>query len=170
MNTHPRFTLLENGSLALAIISFGIMAGFFWTYSFNVNYAMLEVDGATYARMQSLFNVNVRHAMFFSFFAGAGILSALAVILNVKHRQHPSFWLLLLATLIYILGIIVFTKYVNLPLNYYTESWNPAQLPADWQSIRDQWNQANLLRVAFAFSAFIFAIIAILLRASSNKA
>ncbi len=38
------------------------MAGFFWTYSDNVNLAMLQVDGATYATVQSLFNMNVRHA------------------------------------------------------------------------------------------------------------
>ncbi len=42
----------------------GIMAGFFYTYTFNVNLAMLEVDGSTYAVVQSLFNENVRHPMF----------------------------------------------------------------------------------------------------------
>ena len=65
VRTPAFFTFLENSSLALATIVFGIMAGFFWTYSFNVNYAMLQVDGSTYVQVQSLFNQNVRHSMFF---------------------------------------------------------------------------------------------------------
>lgn len=163
--THS-YSLLENGSLLLTIIVMGIMAGFFWTYTFNVNAAMLEVDGPTYAKVQSLFNINVRHAMFFIFFFGGGFFSVLALIINYKYWQSHDFHLLLAASLIYIFGIIAFTHQVNLPLNAYTESWNPQQLPADWESIRDQWNQANAIRVATSFGSFVLATLALLVRAS----
>ncbi|MEZ5535580.1 MAG: DUF1772 domain-containing protein [Thiolinea sp.] len=166
MERTPHYTLPENGSLLLAIIVLGIMAGFFWTYTFNVNYAMLEVDGATYARVQSLFNVNVRHFMFFIFFFGGGFFSVLALLINYKHWQGHDFHLLLAASLIYLFGIIAFTHQVNLPLNYYTESWDPLNLPADWERIRAQWNQANTIRVVTSFSAFLMAALALLLRAS----
>jgi len=56
---------------ALAVAAFGVMAGFFWTYSANVNLAMLTVDGATYATVQSAFNRHVRHALR----AGSGVLA-----------------------------------------------------------------------------------------------
>ena len=55
---------------------FGVMAGFFWTYSANVNLAMLTVDGATYATVQSAFNRHVRHALFFALFFGIGLAIA----------------------------------------------------------------------------------------------
>lgn len=164
-----RYTLLENSSLALAILMFGIMAGFFWTYTFNVNLATAQLDGATYARVQSLFNVNVRHAMFFSFFFGSALAAVAALVFNYKHNRQPSFWLLAAAAVIYIFGIILFTKFVNLPLNYYTESWNPQQLPNDWASVRTRWNEANAWRVLAAGLSFVLSLSALVMRSTTNK-
>lgn len=155
---------LENGSLALAIIFLGVMAGFFWTYSFNVNIAMLQVDGKTYATMQSLFNQNVRHFTFFLFFFGSGILISLATVLNLKQRKTISFWLILCAAITYVAGIIIFTKQINLPLNYYTESWDTSSLPDNWQAIRADWNSANDFRVISSFTSFILCVISLLVR------
>lgn len=169
MQRRSSYTLLENSSLALAILMFGIMAGFFWTYSFNINLATAQLEGATYARVQSLFNVNVRHLMFFSFFFGSAISAVLALLVNYKHYRHPSFWLLTTAALLYLVGIIFFTKFVNLPLNYYTESWNPQQLPSDWEATRQRWNEANLWRVLTAALAFALSVLALLWRSAEDK-
>ncbi|CED59715.1 Putative uncharacterized protein [Moritella viscosa] len=163
-----KFNLIENISIATATIALGIMAGFFWTYTFNVNLAMLNVDGKTYAEVQSLFNENVRHFMFFAFFFGAGAISFLAAAINYRHIGHISFWLISIAALIYILGIIVFTAKVNLPLNYYTESWNPSDLPVDWEMVRDSWNQANTIRVGTSFTAFVLGVCALCVRCSTK--
>ncbi|WP_299873644.1 DUF1772 domain-containing protein [uncultured Cocleimonas sp.] len=166
MKSNHGFTLMENTSLAIATIAFGIMAGFFWTYSFNVNYAMQQVDGATYAQVQSLFNQNVRHSMFFIFFFGGGAFSVIAILFNLKQRRSVSFWMLVLASVIYIVGVIIYTKQVNLPLNYYTESWNITNLPNDWEATRDSWNSANLLRVVTSFIAFLMCVAAFVVRSS----
>lgn len=163
------FKFIENISIAIATIALGIMAGFFWTYAFNVNLAMLNVDGRTYAEVQSLFNENVRHFMFFIFFFGAGAVSLFAAAINYRHSKHSSFWLILSAAIIYIFGIIVFTAQVNLPLNYYTESWNPSDLPDDWQEIRNAWNQANAIRVAASFTSFVLGISALCVRCSAKS-
>lgn len=164
MTSSTHFTIIQNSSLFLLIIALGVMSGFFWTYSFNINLAMLEVSGEYYATMQSLFNTNVRHAMFFSVFFGGGLLGVLTVLLHIQHWKAKWFWLIIAATLLYIFGIIVFTREVNLPLNYYTESWDPKNLPSDWQSVRDQWNQANLIRVATSLSAFLMSLLALFAR------
>ncbi len=163
-----RFTFLENITIAVATFVFGIMAGLFWTYTFNVNLAMLEVDGATYATVQSLLNQNVRHLMFFSFFFGGGAFSVIALLSNWRHWKSFSFFMLALACIIYIAGVIVFTREVNLPLNYYTESWDLQNLPADWAMIRAQWNQANAIRVGTAGLAFALSLGALLQRASQK--
>ncbi len=163
-----RFTFLENLMLAVATFVFGIMAGFFWTYTFNVNLAMLEVDGAIYATVQSLFNQNVRHLIFFSFFFGGGALSVIALLSNLRHWRSVSFWMLALSCIVYVVGVIVFTSQVNLPLNYYTESWDPQNLPADWAMIRTQWNQANTIRVGTAGLAFVLSLCALVQRASQK--
>lgn len=170
MHTQSSNSLLENLTLVTAICIFGLMAGFFGTYTFNVNLAMLKVDGPTYAIVQSLFNQNVRHVGFFALFFGGGIASIAALLVNYKHRQTVSFKLLALACAVYIAGIILFTRAVNLPLNAITEAWNPAALPNDWSAVRDQWNQANVFRVVCSLAAYVLSLAALVLRASSiNK-
>ncbi len=160
----PLLIFIENSTLGLATIVFGIMAGFFWTYTFNVNLAMSQVDGETYARVQSLFNVNVRHPIFFSFFFGGGFFSVAAVLANLKQWKTISFWFLVMAVLVYIIGVILYTKQVNLPLNYYTESWQPTNLPKDWMETRERWNEANVVRVTASFLPFTLCVIALVLR------
>ncbi len=156
-------------SLGLTVAFLGVMAGFFWTYTFNINLAMQQVDGQTYATMQSLFNQNVRHPMFFMFFFGSGAIAILAVLLNFRHRQSLFFWLIVLAAIVYIAGIIIFTKQVNLPLNAYTESWDPLNLPMDWQATRDSWNQANAFRTMTSFVSLLLSTSALMLRSSTNR-
>ena len=166
MSNKNTLTLLENGSLAIATLVFGVMAGFFRTYTFNVNLAMLQVDGQTYAKVQSLFNENVRHLMFFAFFFGGGLFSIIAVVINLKRWKTVSFWLIVLAAVVYIAGVIVFTQQVNLPLNDYTESWQPSNLPADWMDTRNSWNEANAVRVVTSFMPFLLCVMALVLRAN----
>lgn len=168
MKTINKTKLLENSFLALSTIFFGIMAGFFWTYSFNVNYAMQQVDGSTYTQVQSLFNQNVRHSMFFFFFFGGGALSIITVCLNIKRFRSMSFWLLVLASAIYIFGVILYTKQVNLPLNAYTESWDILNPPSDWETTRDSWNKANLFRVYTSVTSFLLCVLVFVIRSSRS--
>ena len=72
--------------------------------------------------------------------------------------------MLALTVLAYGLGIVLFTRHVNLPLNYLTESWTPATLPPDWASVRAAWNQANLWRSGLSLSLFVAGLIALVLR------
>lgn len=168
--SYLRYAPLENLSLAAAIVIFGLMAGFFWTYSFNVNLAMLQVDGPTYATVQSLFNQNVRHVWFFALFFGGGVVPVAALVVNYKRHKTASFTLLALAAVVYIAGIIFFTRAVNLPLNAITEAWNPYNMPVNWATTRDQWNQANALRVASSLAAFVLSLAALVLRVSPQVA
>jgi uncharacterized membrane protein len=161
MNPHPHNApalLLPLVPHALAVLWLGLMAGFFGTYSANVNLAMLQMDGATYATVQSAFNRNVRHALFFALFFGPPLWCALA--LSMAWREHRALWwrLLALVGLAYLLGIVFFTQQVNLPLNQTTEAWNPQALPANWPQVRDQWNAANLWRALLSLGCFATAL------------
>ncbi|WP_197477699.1 MULTISPECIES: DUF1772 domain-containing protein [unclassified Marinomonas] len=75
---------------------------------------------------------------------------------------------MLLGTL-YLTGIILFTKFVNLPLNYYTESWTSSTLPSDWRNTRDAWNQANLFRSLLSFILFVSALFLLIKQDKTNS-
>lgn len=150
---------------AVAVAALGIMAGFFWTYTINVSPALLTVDGAVYAQVQSAFNRHVRHALFFTFFFGPPVVAALALAAGRRQWRRAWFAGLGVSGLLYLLGIVFFTAQVNLPLNHYTESWNPQALPTDWAQTRERWNTANLWRSGVSAAAFVLALGALTCRA-----
>lgn len=148
------------------IFLLGIMTGFFGAYSGNVNLAMLQMDGSTYALVQSALNRNVRHALFFVCFFGPAVVGLLT--LTSSATQWRLRWWRLLAgiVLVYGLGIIFFTREVNLPLNALTESWTPATLPVNWAETRDTWNRANLWRSILSALLFFSAIVSLWMRST----
>lgn len=166
MSTHAQraITHLSLASQATSLFALGLMAGFFWTYAINVNLAMLEMDGPVYATVQSAFNRNVRHPMFFAFFFGPVPLALAALLGSWSQRRRLWWWLLALAGVAYTLGIVWFTRSVNLPLNHLTESWTPGALPVDWADTRDAWNRANDWRAITSSAVFALATLAFGLR------
>lgn len=155
---------LSLSAQSLTVLLLGLMAGFFATYSANVNLATLELDGPTYALVQSAFNRNVRHAGFFACFFGPVPLGLIALASGWSHRRAAWWRLLALTVVAYALGIVLFTRQVNLPLNYLTESWTPATLPPDWASVREAWNRANLWRSGLSLTLFAAGLAALVLR------
>lgn len=148
----------------LTVFALGIMAGFFGTYSANVNLATLQLDGPTYAVVQSGFNRHVRHALFFAFFFGPVPLGMITLFL--AWRQHGRGWWRLMACVVlaHALGIVWFTREINLPLNQLTESWTPDTLPDDWSAVRDAWNRANLWRAILSVGLFALGLLSLCLR------
>lgn len=69
--------------------------------------------------------------------------------------------------LAYTLGIILFTREVNLPLNAMTESWTATTLPPDWATTRDAWNLANAWRAGCSALLFALSLAALTWRAAS---
>ena len=169
MSSPPSNDRLSLFLQCLTVLLLGLMAGFFATYSANVNLATLELDGQTYAQVQSAFNRNVRHAGFFACFFGPVPLGLLALATGLDHWRSAWWRLLALCVLCYALGIVLFTRQVNLPLNHLTESWTPDTLPAGWAGVRDAWNRANLWRSVLSLALFAAGLTALVLRLSSPQ-
>lgn len=167
MHSHLSHHIYPRLSLAAQLLTvwlLGLMAGFFATYSANVNLATLELDGPIYAQVQSAFNRHVRHAGFFACFFGPLPLG-LVSLASGWAKRHTAWWrLLALTVLAYALGIVLFTREVNLPLNHLTESWTPATLPPDWTRVREAWNSANLWRSGLSLVLFTASLMTIVLR------
>lgn len=164
----PTLNRLSLSAHLATVLLLGLMAGFFATYSANVNLATLEFDGPTYAQVQSAFNRNVRHAGFFACFFGPLPLGLMALASAWTERRAAWWRLLALTVLAYALGIVLFTRQVNLPLNHLTESWTPATLPPDWATVRTAWNQANLWRSGLSLTLFAAGLAGLMWREASR--
>lgn len=158
MSSRFKFSKIALLSHSATILLLGLMAGFFATYSANVNLATLEFDGQTYALAQSAFNRNVRHPLFFVCFFGPTFLGFASLMLSWR-RCGQAWWRWLAVVVgLYTLGIVLFTREVNLPLNALTESWTSTALPTNWQETRDAWNLANLWRACLSVALFVIGL------------
>jgi hypothetical protein len=89
--------------------------------------------------------------------AGGGILASLAV-LYLGRRDRMTVWLTSAAILFLILGLAI-TLGVHFPINDQILDWSPQAPPGDWETVRDRWRNANLVRSAAAIIALVILLI-----------
>jgi uncharacterized membrane protein len=139
-------TVLRFASLVLT----GVFAGFL------VGVLVLELslrrfDGPVYAQVRE---VELLHL---DDLAAATLLPALLataalVALTMKARRQ-GFWLTA-AALALLASVLVTTLLFNLPINSDQADWNVSAPPADWASVRDDWQAAHAVRTVAAVLAF----------------
>ncbi|ROZ66513.1 DUF1772 domain-containing protein [Ramlibacter sp. WS9] len=152
----------------LATCLMGLMAGFFFAFSVDVAPAMRELDVQGYITTQQAINRAVRNLPFALVYFGAAItpfVAALALCLAGRQRD-AALWLGV--ALVYVAGVFLLTREVNVPINNALALWNPQSPPMEWQQARDDWNAANLVRCLVACACF--AVAAALPKRSALKA
>ncbi len=135
----------------------GLMAGFFFAFSVDVAPAMRELDAQGYITTQQAINRAVRNLPFALVYFGAAatpFVAALGLYLAGR-RLDSALWLGL--ALVYVTGVFLLTREVNVPINNALALWNPQSPPAQWQTARDDWNAANLVRCLVACACFAVA-------------
>lgn len=80
------------------------------------------------------------------------IATALLVAFTLKAREGTP-WLTLTA-LTLLVGILILTLMVNLPINADQLDWDVQAPPADWATVRDRWQIAHGVRTGAAVLAF----------------
>ena len=110
----------------------------------------------------------IRNPWFFTVFFGAMVLPIITLLLWIRSYRTPAFLLFLGGFVVYALGVFWVTSSINLPLNYYLESWNLSAVPADWMTVRDSWNQANMIRTWSATGAFALYLIGLVTAAEAT--
>jgi uncharacterized membrane protein len=141
----------------LATCLMGLMAGFFFAFSVDVAPAMRELDALGYITTQQAINRVVRNIPFALVNFGAAVtpfLAALALYFAGR-RLDAAVWLGI--ALVYVAGVFLLTREVNIPINNALALWNPKSPPPGWQQARDDWNAANLLRCLVACACFAVA-------------
>ena len=154
--------------LATALI--GLMAGFFFAFSVDVVPAMRGFNAHDYIATQQAINRAVRNIPFALAYFGAAIVPFLAAGATwlAGDRRRAGFWLAI--AIVYVLGVFVLTREINIPINNALALWDPNAPPADWAKARDDWNNANLLRCLAACASFATALWALSLRSRVRSA
>ena len=119
-----------------ALLASGIMAGFFWTYSFTVMWGLDRADPRSAIDSMQGINLAVPNPIFLVFFMGLPLLLIAAAILLWQSGQSASPWLFAASALVYLVGGIGITGAINIPLN---DGLARATVPTDIAAARDIW-------------------------------
>ena len=150
--------------LASAILLTGLMAGIFFTWSNAVKPGIGKLSDLEYLRSLQSMNRVILNKAFIGIFLGAIIAVALVPIFHFKIASNSIFWLLLLAPVIYWIGVFGVTVFGNIPLNEILdkinlESITLEEIKALRTSIEVKWNNLNLIRSISSGITFLLLIV-----------
>lgn len=155
---------LRRLSLALATLTTGLAAGFFYAYACSVTLGLALLPDDRYVAAMQAINATVRNGVFALSFFGALLCLALAFTAHLSTWPSGRAKLSLLALALYGLGGFALTLGVNVPLNQELARVGAdaspevlAQARADYEGPWNLWNAARAVFSTAAFAALIGA-------------
>lgn len=151
--------------LFAATLLLGLIAGFFYTYEVSVMRGFARLSDADFISAMQAVNATIRNPAFGASFFGAALLSLLAALLHWRQFSTAKGMLVLLGALTYLLGGLILTATVSVPLNNWLAAQGPAALMQDAGAIRVQyesdWVFWNLVRTFASLAAFLMMLAAL---------
>lgn len=151
--------------LLVTTVTSALIAGLFYAYSCSVNLGLGKLPDVEYIKAMQSINREIQNPIFFVCFFGAFILIPLSAYLNYNQQPSIQFWLLVIATFTYAVGVFGVTVVGNVPLNEALENFNIINATQD--AIQNQralfevrWNAFNTIRTISSLLTIIFLIIA----------
>ena len=156
---------LNNIILLIATLTTGLMAGLFYAWSFSVTTGLSKLSDTNYIEAMQSLNKAILNPAFFLIFWGSILSLMLATILHYEQPLSSIFWLLLIATVVYLIGSIAVTFSGNIPLNNSLEifklnSSSVEEIKLQRTAFESRWNKLNMIRTISSSLAFIVLIIA----------
>ena len=156
-------------TLGLATLTTGLVAGVYYAYAVSVNLGLAAQSDASYVATMQALNERIENPLFFASFFGAALFPLAALAAHHSRRpQSSQFWLIALASILYIGGSFLLTSFVNVPMNNQLAAVDlegPARILAKARDTYEgPWNVWNGVRAVFSTLAFLALIGACLLR------
>ena len=154
---------IKSLTLFTAIILTGLSAGLFYAWMVSVIPGTQKVVDITYLESMQSINRAILNPAFFLIFIGS--LLVLAVSTIQQFNSGMTFWWLLTATLLYLLGTFAVTILGNVPLNDALEVLNLTGLSDSEifefrKAYEEKWNRLHLIRTVFAVLSFVISLLA----------
>lgn len=128
----------------------GAIFGFFFAWVCSTMWGLDDADPRVAIAAMQAMNDSVRNAVFFPAFFLTPLVLGLAAALAWREQRHASSRLLLAAALVYLLGGLILTMLVNVPMN---ETLADVAVPSDldeartiWADYSARWQLFNQLR------------------------
>lgn len=151
----PMFEFFRGGSLILAVITMGLMAGVFQLYSHTVMRGLAKTDDRTFVNAFQAMDRAIMNPLFLSTFLGAFLFTGLATALSLGTGSRSLLPWLGAALVLYLIAMVI-TFRVNVPLNNAIKAAtdpDPGAVRADFHEAR--WVLWNDVRSWLSTGAFV---------------
>ncbi|HET6299283.1 MAG TPA: anthrone oxygenase family protein [Kribbella sp.] len=126
-----------------------LMGGVCFAFGTAVMSALERMSPGQGATAMNLINVRIQNPLFLLLFVGTALVClTLAVLVFVQDTSGK--WWVLAGSLLYLVGMVVVSFAINIPLNDQLATLDPnsAAGAAEWQNYLARWTPANNLRAA----------------------
>ncbi len=156
---------IQNLSHNTAVILTGLSAGLFYAWSVSVIPGTQKISDLNYLYTMQHINRAILNPAFFIVFFGSLIALICSTYLTYS-VSTKGFWLLLFATVTYLIGTVGVTGLGNVPLNNELEALKISTLStkevAEFRKYYEShWNKLHTYRMLFSVLSFVMALLAL---------
>jgi len=157
---------IKSITLFSAVLLTGLSAGLFYAWTVSVIPGTKRVPDHVYLETMQSINRAILNPAFFLVFFGSLILLAISTVQH--YQQGLTFWLLLAASLTYLIGTFGVTSLGNVPLNDSLDVLELSELSLDLktrtrQQYESKWNRLHMIRTVFAMLSFLISLLGIVI-------
>ena len=150
--------------IIVAILSTGLMAGIFFTWTNAVKPGIGTLDDMTYMKAFQAMNRLILNPLFYIVFILPVLTISISTYMSFGSTKLYVFELFLLSTLLYVLCVFLITILGNIPLNELLENTDLEKISLTELSdlrgkIENKWNNFNLIRTVSSFISFLLLVI-----------
>tara|TARA_Y100000385_G_C12934201_1_gene568127 strand:- start:380 stop:862 length:483 start_codon:yes stop_codon:yes gene_type:complete len=148
----------------ISIISTGMMAGIFFTWTNAVKPGIGKLDNLSYLKAFQAMNRVILNAIFYCLFMMPLITLIILSYNSFDLQKLYVFDLLIASTVIYFIGVILTTIIGNIPLNEMLDKSDLKRLDQQHlmtlrKKIETRWNRFNYVRTVSSFLSFLILIL-----------
>jgi uncharacterized membrane protein len=154
-------------TLGGATLTTGLIAGVFYAYAVSVTLGLGVQPDASYVATMQAINERIENPVFFASFFGAVLFLLAALAVHLPKPRSSRFWLIALASALYVGGGFLLTVVVNVPLNEElarVADASAGELARARAAYEGPWNFWNGVRAVLSSLAFVILVDACLLR------
>jgi uncharacterized membrane protein len=140
----------------VATFTVGLFAGLLYTFAQGVLPTLDTLDATSYTIVEQGLVTNLdAFPTGVIVVATIAMLTPLYLLIRLWPQRASSYWrLTLLGWLLFFFGVGLFTIVLNVPINNYVKTWDPANPPADWEQARASWAMLNSIRTPINLVSF----------------
>lgn len=144
-----------------ALFALMLVCGVFWGLYFAISRSYQVFSAGELAKIARTIVANLEVPM-----RNISLLCLVLMGLSIAFYPDKHYWGFygMIASILIIIGSLVITTAIEVPINNQAVTWTDEKVPENWQQLRGRWQYYNVVRTILALISFILFAAAIILK------